>query len=346
MAHSTYDYVIGNFGDRDALDSGDPGKTIKGSLFEEEFKNIKAAVNAKADLVSPAFEGFPTLEASPSPNDGSLKIATTAYVDAAVSGSVAGVSSIVAGTGVSITYTGETSGTGAVTVNTSSNVPLKNGNNTFTNTNLFEEEVQLTNIINKTGHDSGDFFRVGAGTAVTGAASACILSTANTASKFPIAAQHVGTAGNAGTAFSAAVASTSGYLSQYLYLSGGSFTEVGTISTNGSSTAYNTTSDYRLKTNVVPSVNGIDKLKQLKVVNFNWKNNLDAGKVDGFLAHEVADVIPDAVTGTKDAVNADGTIKAQGLDQSKLVPMLTKALQEAVARIEALEADVAALKAA
>jgi hypothetical protein len=122
-------------------------------------------------------------------------------------------------------------------------------------------------------------------------------------------------------------------------------TTVGSIATTASATAFNTSSDYRLKENVTPITNGITRFQQLKPSQFNFI--ADPGHtVDGFLAHEAQAVVPECVTGTKDAVDADGKPVYQGIDQSKLVPLLTAALQEAIAKIEALEADVAALKGA
>jgi hypothetical protein len=145
---------------------------------------------------------------------------------------------------------------------------------------------------------------------------------------------------------------------------GGSF--VGTISTTSSATAYNTSSDYRLKENVTLLTGATDRLKQIPVHRFNFIAGPDH-TVDGFLAHEAQAVVPECVTGTKDEVEVwkegdelpdgvsvndnkldeDGnTIPVyQGIDQSKLVPLLTAALQEAIGRIETLEAEVAALKA-
>jgi hypothetical protein len=120
---------------------------------------------------------------------------------------------------------------------------------------------------------------------------------------------------------------------------------VGSITTSGSATAYNTSSDYRLKENVVPLDGAVDRLKQLPVHRFNFIADPDK-TVDGFLAHEAQAVVPECVTGEKDAVDDEGNPVHQGIDQSKLVPLLTAALQEAVARIEALEAEVAALKGA
>lgn len=118
----------------------------------------------------------------------------------------------------------------------------------------------------------------------------------------------------------------------------GTTTNVGSIQTNGSSTTYSTTSDYRLKTNVTPMTGAIARVKNLAPVRFNWLSDLTAPAVDGFIAHEVSAVVPEAITGVKDEVYPDGRIMPQGIDQAKLVPLLVAALQEAIARIEALEA--------
>ena len=116
---------------------------------------------------------------------------------------------------------------------------------------------------------------------------------------------------------------------------------VGSIATNGSATAYNTSSDYRLKENVVPVPDGITRLLQLKPSRFNFIADPDK-TVDGFLAHEVQTIVPEAITGEKDAVDDEGNPVMQGIDQSKLVPLLTAALQEAIAKIETLEARLTA----
>jgi hypothetical protein len=118
---------------------------------------------------------------------------------------------------------------------------------------------------------------------------------------------------------------------------------VGTIVTNGSATAYNTSSDYRLKENVAPLTGAADRLNQLQVHRFNFIADPDK-TVDGFIAHEAQAVVPECVTGTKDEVDDDGNPVYQGIDQSKLVPLLTAALQEALAEIESLKARVTALE--
>jgi len=119
--------------------------------------------------------------------------------------------------------------------------------------------------------------------------------------------------------------------------------QVGTITTSSSATSYNTSSDYRLKENVVEVTDGIDRVKLLKPSRFNFIVDPDK-TVDGFLAHEVSDIVPEAITGTKDAVDDEGNPEYQGIDQSKLVPLLTAALQESIAKIEALETRVATLE--
>jgi hypothetical protein len=113
---------------------------------------------------------------------------------------------------------------------------------------------------------------------------------------------------------------------------------VGSISQNGSTTAYNTSSDYRLKENITDLTNATDRLKQLAPKRFNFKADADT-TVDGFIAHEVSSIVPEAITGTKDAVDADGNPEYQGIDQSKLVPLLVATIKELEARIAALESE-------
>jgi len=136
-------------------------------------------------------------------------------------------------------------------------------------------------------------------------------------------------------------------------------TQVGYINTDGSSTSYNTSSDYRLKENVDYTWDATTRLKQLKPARFNWIADETNTLVDGFIAHEVEDIVPEAVSGEKDAMEAAvlykegddipegksvGDVKfaeqisPQSIDQSKLVPLLVKTIQELEARITALEA--------
>jgi len=115
-------------------------------------------------------------------------------------------------------------------------------------------------------------------------------------------------------------------------------TQIGSISMTNMATAYNTASDYRLKENVVEMTGSVDRVKQLKPSRFNFISEPDTSIVDGFLAHEVSSVVPEAIHGEKDAVDDQGNIIYQGIDQSKLVPLLVGAIKELTARIEALEA--------
>ena len=111
---------------------------------------------------------------------------------------------------------------------------------------------------------------------------------------------------------------------------------VGGISTTSTSTVFNTSSDYRLKENIVSLTGAADRVNQLQVRRFNFIADPDT-TVDGFIAHEAQAVVPEAVTGTHDELDDEGNPVYQGIDQSKLVPLLTAALQEALAKIETLE---------
>ena len=112
-------------------------------------------------------------------------------------------------------------------------------------------------------------------------------------------------------------------------------TVVGSIGVGTSSTAYNTSSDYRLKENVDYTWDATTRLKQLKPARFNFIADDTNTLVDGFIAHEVSSIVPEAITGTKDAVDADDNPEYQGIDQSKLVPLLVKTIQELEARLTA-----------
>lgn len=121
-----------------------------------------------------------------------------------------------------------------------------------------------------------------------------------------------------------------------LFEVGASNTNVGSITTTAVATAYNIASDYRLKESVQPLAGGLARISALKPSIYKWKVNGSNG--EGFLAHELADVVPAAVTGEKDAVDADGKPTYQGVDLSKIVPILVAAIQELTARVQTLEA--------
>jgi len=149
------------------------------------------------------------------------------------------------------------------------------------------------------------------------------------------------------------VTNVSGRLQAIQFWYGSGNTGVGYISTTSSSTAYNTSSDYRLKENIAPMTGALDKVLTLKPVTYKWK--IDGSNGEGFIAHELAEVVPDCVTGEKDAVetidefDSEGKVigikevpKYQGVDTSFLVATLTAAIQELNAKVIALEAKVGA----
>jgi hypothetical protein len=115
----------------------------------------------------------------------------------------------------------------------------------------------------------------------------------------------------------------------------------GSITSNGTIVAYNVTSDYRLKEDL-KEIKGLEKVQAIKVYDYKWKS--EDSRMDGVLAHELAEVLPYAVTGEKDEINEDGTDKMQGVDYSKIVPVLIKAIQEQQEQIKSLTEQVEALK--
>jgi hypothetical protein len=125
-----------------------------------------------------------------------------------------------------------------------------------------------------------------------------------------------------------------GYMMQFVF----SGTQVGSIATNAVLTAYNTSSDYRLKNTIAPMTGALAKVALLKPRTYKW--NVDGSNGEGFIAHELAEVVPQCVTGEKDAVDANGNPKYQGIDVSFLVATLTAAIQELSAKVTALEAKL------
>jgi hypothetical protein len=134
--------------------------------------------------------------------------------------------------------------------------------------------------------------------------------------------------------------SGSGYL-----LFGYNGLQIGSITQNGTTAvAYNTSSDYRLKDNVQPMTGALSKVAALKPCTYRWK--ADGSDGQGFIAHELAEVVPQCVTGEKDAVDSEGKPVYQGIDTSFLVATLTAAIQELKAELDATKAEVALLKGA
>jgi hypothetical protein len=132
-----------------------------------------------------------------------------------------------------------------------------------------------------------------------------------------------------GMAFQPAVNNTT-----FVLFKNASSSDIGSINTaGGSTTVYSTSSDYRLKENIAPMTGALATVSQLKPVTYTWKESGEASQ--GFIAHELQAIVPDAVVGEKDAVNKDGSIKPQGIDTSFLVATLTAAIQELKAEFDA-----------
>jgi hypothetical protein len=121
-------------------------------------------------------------------------------------------------------------------------------------------------------------------------------------------------------------------------------TQTGSITvTSSGTTTYNTSSDYRLKDNIAPMTDALAKVAALKPCTYTWKSNGSVGQ--GFIAHELAEVVPDCVSGEKDAVDAEGKPQYQGIDTSFLVATLTAAIQEQQDLINAQQAALQTLTA-
>ena len=285
-------------------------------------------------------------------------------------------STISAGTtsGTAIAIAGDTSGqlqlltnngTAAITIDTAQNVCINTPNNSNTNAGV---EIQA-----KTGQSglaingfSGENTRLalrGVGGGLTGI-------TANTAIYFSPSnteAMRIDSSGNvimgntaydysangfgfgasntysyftrtSGYALLVNLKTTTGAMQAFTYNQSG----VGNVSTNGSNCTFNSTSDYRLKQNVQPMTGALAKVALLKPVTYNWIRENQAG--EGFIAHELQEVVPEAVTGTKDAVDEEGNPVYQAIDQSVLVATLTAAIQELKAQVDAQALEIQALK--
>jgi hypothetical protein len=207
--------------------------------------------------------------------------------------------------------------------------------------------------------DSSGGLRVGLSTNIFNAASAEKLSVKNTGVGAAVTFESTDVTGGYPIMYIRSTDIAASQTAVYFYRTN---TVIGSISTTASSTAYNTSSDYRLKTDAQPMVGASDRVLALKPVNFEWISSGE--RVDGFLAHEAQAVVPECVTGTKDGMedyeitpavlDDDGNVTTeavmgtrpvmQGIDQSKLVPLLTAALQEALTEISALKARVTALE--
>jgi len=211
-------------------------------------------------------------------------------------------------------------GTGLATV-TANNIPYGNGTSALSTDANFQ-------------FNSSSNLLVGTSSALSQVAKGTFVSSSNA---------FVAQCGNAATAYqSTNTSGTSAYYAAIFSNNGNTFSTCGTIEVNGSNTSYNTSSDYRLKEDVQPMTGALAKVALLKPVTYKWKSGGSGG--EGFIAHELAEVCPQAVSGEKDGLKADGSIMPQGIDTSFLVATLTAAIQEQQALIESLTARLTALE--
>jgi hypothetical protein len=312
-----------DFAAKDSLPTGNPGKIIKGTEIDTEFNNLAIAIATKADsaasgsgnVVGPASSNvgaiatFGNTDGTLLANNSAATISSGTITATGFSGNGSALTSLNAGNISSGTLSASRLPSTAQTTDTAQTV---SGEKTFTGT-----------------------IGVGATNPAAGWNLYCQQNSTNPGAVF---------FNNNSSGWAQANVVGSGITQLVLFQKSstsaatGTLTDVGSITTSGSSTSYNTSSDYRLKTDVVPLTNAVTRLKQLSPYRFKWIAMPDAPAVDGFLAHEVSPVVPESIVGEKDAVKPDGSIKPQAIDQAKLVPLLVAALQEAIARIEVLEA--------
>jgi hypothetical protein len=310
-----------NFATKDNLSSSNPLKIVKGTEIDTEFNNIQIAIATKADTGG-----------------------TTGTVT-----SVAG-----AGTVNGITLTGTVISSGSLTlggtlsgVNLTSQVtgtlPVANGGTGSTT-------LAGAGIVTLTGTQTVSGSKTFSGTTTISGGSGF---GATASSTIPINVKPFSSSGtgiaaqNNGGGVPIAVASNATGGTLITFYDGtlpSSVTTNGYIQLNGAGLSYYSASDYRLKENIAPLSNAITKLKQIAPKTYTWIRHPETGTIDGFIAHELQTVAPYAVSGAKDEIDADGNPKYQGVDSSHLVPLLTAALQEAITRIEALEARITALE--
>ena len=357
-----------NFATKDSLTSGNPVKIVKGTEIDTEFNNISIAIATKADSVGvTAVASGGTGATTAAGARASLLPAFASNIGKvlAVNSSATDVEFVAAGgtgtvSGLTLSGTVTTSGslTLSGTVNISSpagTLPVANGGTGTASTAYCSLTSNVSGTLPIANGGTGASTFAGAGiptltgnnaftqssfgaTTSSGSTQALVVrpNSSGGGSIVGLLTKNFGTS----TGMVIQTDDVATRLSSYNYLG----TEVGYITTNGSTCTLNNFSDYRLKENVVSFTGAATKVKQLKPKTFTWINNPTIGVAEGFLAHELQEVVPNAVHGAKDAVDGNNQAVYQGVDTTALIPLLTAALQEALTRIEALEVRITALE--
>ena len=323
-----------NFATKDTLTSGDPLKIVKGTEINTEFDNIATAVNSKSNTASPTFTGTVTAAALTTTGNTILGDASTDTLNV---------------------------GNGDLVKDASGNVGIGTSSPA-----LKLDVAGNINCINSASNISGLYFGVNATPSsqyssiqADGRSTGYILFGTNATERMRIDSNgrllvnSTSDVGGNNPAFSASASGTTsfsnimearwtGTTSIYHLLVRNGNGLIGGVQSSGSTTAFLTSSDYRLKNNIAPITGALAKVALLKPVTFKWKADDTDG--EGFIAHELAAVCRIAVYGEKDALNEDGSIKSQSIDTSFLVATLTAAIQEQQTLITALTARITALE--
>jgi hypothetical protein len=323
-----------NFTAKDSLTSGDSNKIVRGSEFDTEFNAVSAAITTKADLASPAFTGSPTAPTQVV-GDETTKLATTAYVANKIAAISSGVTSVAAGTGISVTGTGSGPYTGAVTITATG--PTLSATQTWTGVNSFNDFTAGTHKFNSTSNIaiSGSEVRVTvSGTEVT--------RTFQSGTTYKIA---LGGTSNRGIQYDTSVNEVGvGYEStNFLSFSGSSYAyfNLSDVRKQGGG-SFNSLSDARLKTDVADYSKGLSALKTLRPVSYKYVDKKTGVTLDktfiGVIAQEVEQTQFANIVGT----DPDGY---KTVDPSELVFALVNAVKELSTEVNILKTKVANLEA-
>jgi len=323
-----------NFATKDALTTGNPLKTVSGTEIDDEYSAIAVAVATKANTSNAALTGVPTAPTATVGNN-TTQLATTAFVTTEANLKADLASPALTGTPTAPTAAANTNTTQLATtafVTTEANLKADlAGGAAFTGPITMNRGVEALDSITMANVASGTYALVFRSDAVGN----------DNHSGFLLWGQN----GYPDMRLRKDSSTVTALISSWeeSYVSNG-FRVTGDLIVSGTATATShiTSSDYRLKTALIPVLDAASRVNALKPVSYEWISSGE--RVDGFLAHELAEVIPSAASGTKDEVDSEGEAVMQGIDHGKIVPLLTAALQEALATIASLDARLTAVE--